>query len=184
MSNKIVEHGIDKSGTTAQRPSNAPVGFQRYNTDTKQDEVYNGSAWLGGVRAEEVTYTEDGAGTYTGSVTLPAGATLLDIIVNAVALWTAGTSASLEVGDATDPDGYYTAVDLKATDLLAGESLSFAHAGGVQGAYIANSHVSPRYAAAQRVITGTVVSVGAGTAGRTRMIVLYAQPVASAATKA
>jgi hypothetical protein len=137
--------------------------------------------------AVERTFTETtGAGTYTGAVVVPAGATLLDIIVNGVALWTATTSAALEVGDGTDPDGYYTAVDLKATDLLAGESLSFAHAGGKVGAYIADSQVSPRYAAASRTITGTVVTVGAaGDAGRTRMVVVYALPLATAAaTKA
>lgn len=136
------------------------------------------------VEAHEVTYTEDGAGTYTGAVSVPAGATILDIIVNGVALWAAGTSASMEVGDGTDPDGYYTAVNLKATDLLAGESISFALAGGKAGAYIANSQVSPRYSASARTITGTVVSQGAGTTGRTRMIVIFALPTATAATKA
>lgn len=136
------------------------------------------------VEAHEVTFTEDGAGTYTGSVSVPAGATILDIIVNGVALWTAATSATMIVGDATDPDGYYTAVNLKATDLLAGESISFALAGGKAGAYIANSQVSPRYAATARVISGIVTSVGAGTAGRTRMVVVFTLPTASAATKA
>lgn len=136
------------------------------------------------VEAHEVTFTEDGAGTYTGSVNVPAGATLIDIIVNGVALWTAGTSATLKVGDATDDDGYYTGVNLKATDLLAGESISFALAGGKAGSYIANSQVSPRYSASARVISGVVTSVGAGTAGRTRMIVIFALPTASSATKA
>jgi len=43
----------------------------------------------------EATFTETaGAGTYTGSVSLPAGATLLDIIINGVALWdNSGTAA-------------------------------------------------------------------------------------------
>lgn len=135
------------------------------------------------VVAAEVTFTEAGAGVYTGSVVVPAGATLLDIIVNGVVLWAAGTSAALIVGDGTDPNGYYDAVNLKATDLLAGESISFALAGGKAGAYIANSQVSPRYAATARTITGEVTSVGAGTAGRTRMTVVYAQPAtATAAT--
>ena len=134
------------------------------------------------VEAHEVTFTETGAGTYTGSVAVPAGATILDIIVNGVALWTAATSAVMKVGD-TDDDGYYTGIDLKATDLLAGESLSFALAGGKAGAYIANSQVSPRYAAAARTISGIITSVGAGTAGRTRMVVIYAAPTATAATK-
>jgi hypothetical protein len=79
------------------------------------------------VVAAEVTFTETaGAGVWTGSVAVPAGATIHDIIVNGVALWTSQTSATLKVGDAADDDGYYTAVDLKATDILAGESLSFA----------------------------------------------------------
>lgn len=136
------------------------------------------------VEAHEVAFVEDGAGTYTGAVNVPAGATILDIIVNGVALWAAGTSATMIVGDATDPDGYYTAVNLKATDLLAGESISFALAGGKAGAYIANSQVSPRYAATARVITGSITSVGAGTTGRTRMVVVFTLPTASTATKA
>lgn len=134
--------------------------------------------------SKELTFTETAvAGTYTCSVTLPAGATLHDIIVNGVAVWDTGTSATLKVGDVTDDDGYYTAVNLKATDLLAGESLSFALAGGKVGAYIANSQVSPRYSATSRVISGIVTTVGTGSAGRTRMTVVYSVNTATAATK-
>lgn len=149
-------------------------------------EVRVGNSHSTGVeQCAEVTYTENGAGTYTGSVSVPAGATITDIIVNGVALWTAATSASMVVGDAADPDGYFTAVDLKATDLLAGESISFALAGGKAGAYIANSQVSPRYSASARTVSGIVTSVGAGTAGRTRMTVYWSLPTAqTAATKA
>jgi hypothetical protein len=47
--------------------------------------VVNG---LAEVYAQEVTFTETaGAGTYTGSVTIPAGSTLIDVIVHAVAVW-------------------------------------------------------------------------------------------------
>jgi hypothetical protein len=141
----------------------------------------------GSVYAKEVTFTETaGAGVYTGAVSVPAGATILDIVINAVALWNPATSATLKVGD-TDDDGYYTGVDLMATDLLAGESLSFALAGGKAGAYIANSQVSPRYAASARTINGIITVVGAsGSTGRTRMTVVYHLPVAAdivAATK-
>lgn len=123
----------------------------------------------------EITIAEDGAaGVYTGSVVLPAGATVLDILVNGVALWTAGTSATLKVGDAADDDGFFTGVNLKATDLLAGESLSFALAGGKAGAYIANSQVSPRYSATERTISAIVTTVGtAASTGRTRVVVLF-----------
>jgi len=138
-----------------------------------------------GVKAAEVTLTETtGAGVYTGSVSIPAGATLHDIIVNGVALWTAATSATGKVGDVADDDGDFTGIDLKATDLLAGESLSFALAGGKAGAYIANSQVSPRYSATARVISMIVTTVGStGSAGRTRMTVLWSLPTATAATK-
>lgn len=138
------------------------------------------------VVSEEVTFTETtGAGVWTGAVSVPAGATLMDIIINGVALWDSQTSATMKVGD-TDDDGYYIDIDLKATDLLAGESLSFAMAGGKAGAYIANSQVSPRYSATARTINGIITKVGStGTAGRTRMTVVYAVSLATptAATK-
>lgn len=135
---------------------------------------------------EEVTFTEtSGAGTYTGSVSIPAGATLHDIYVNGVVLWDNAGAVTMKVGDATDDDGYYTAVNLKATDLLAGESISFALAGGKAGAYIANSQVSPRYSATARVISGIIITASTGgSAGRTRMTVVYSAPTATAATKA
>jgi len=137
------------------------------------------------VLAVEVDFTETtGAGVWTGSVAVPAGATIHDIIVNGVALWTSQTSATMIVGDVADDNGYYDAIDLKATDLLAGESLSFALAGGKAGAYIANSQVSPRYSASARTISGIITKVGSsGTAGRTRMTVIYSKPTSTAATK-
>lgn len=136
---------------------------------------------------EEVTFTETaGAGTYTGAVAVPAGATILDIIVNGVALWDNAGAVTMKVGD-TDDDGFYTAIDLKATDLLAGESISFALAGGKAGAYIANSQVSPRYSASARTINGIITTASTGgSTGRTRMVVVYAVSLATptAATKA
>lgn len=94
-----------------------------------------------------------------------------------MALWNNGTSATLIVGDGADDDGYYTAVNLKATDLLAGESLSFGLAGGKAGAYIANSQVSPRYAAAERTIAAQVTTVGTvPSTGETRINLIWCQP--------
>lgn len=142
------------------------------------------SAPYGAVVVAERTFTETGAGTYTGSVVQPAGSTLQDIVVNGVSLWDAATSATLKVGDATDDDGYYSAVNLKATDLLAGESLSFALAGGKAGAYIANSQVSPRYSATARTLSAVITSVGSGSAGRTRVSFVFALGAPIAATKA
>lgn len=155
-------------------------------------DISDGAALLQ-VRSQEVTFTEAaqaGAGTYTADVTLPAGATLIDIIVYAGALWNDGTSASLDVGDFTtggveiNANGYYAGVNLKATDLLADQSLSFAEEGGKGGAYFAGSgtHINNRYSATARKIRTTVaVGAGAGTTGQTRVTVVYSIPSASTA---
>ena len=138
--------------------------------------------------AEEVTFTETtGAGTYTGSVTVPAGATIIDIKVISTALWTATTSAAMDVGDVTDPNGWFAAIDLKATDLLVGEEINFIQTGGKEGAYLSltTGARSAAYSASARVVSGIITTVGAaGNAGRTRMMVIYVLPTAVAATKA
>ena len=139
------------------------------------------------VESQSVLFTEAGAGTYTGAISIPAGSVVVDVIVHAIALWDAATSAAMIIGDATDPNGFFDAVDLKATDLLAGESISFSHPAGKQGADLdtpaAAAHVRRRYLAAARVVSGVVTSVGAGTAGRTLMTVVYTTPSADAAVK-
>lgn len=147
------------------------------------------AAPAGLIVAEEVSFTETtGAGTYTGSVTVPAGATILDIQVRSTALWTATSSAAMDVGDATDPDGWYAAIDLKATDLLVGEVIRFSSPGGKEGVYLvtATGLLSAAYSASARVISGIVTTVGAaGNAGRTRMLVVYVLPASvTAASKA
>lgn len=126
-----------------------------------------------------------GAGTYTWSMTLPANAVLVDIIVHATALWAAATSATMKIGDAADDDGFFVGVNLKATDLLAGESLSFAQAGGKEGAYIANSQVSKRRDASERVLSAIVTTVGeTGNTGSTSVTVVYSLPVSGDITSA
>ncbi len=132
------------------------------------------------VQAVAARIVENGAGTYTATFDIPPNATLLDIVVEAEALWTAATSAVLDVGDSADPNGYFSAVNLKATDLLAGESISIGSTqtrGGDDGDYLTvgtSTHISRRFSADARNIAAVVTSVGAGTAGRTRITVVYA----------
>lgn len=147
------------------------------------------------VQALTARFVENGAGTYGAQFVLPAGSTLLDIIVTAEALWTAATSAALVVGETGAANGFITSTDLKATDLLVGESISIAGgislAGGKSGALITagtNTHVTKRYqdggaGEVDYTITATITSVGAGTAGRTRITVLYAAPGTSVITQ-
>jgi hypothetical protein len=147
-------------------------------------------AGVAGLQVLSARFVENGAGTYTATFRLPAGSTLYDIVVTAEALWTAATSAALVVGNAGDADGYIASTDLKATALLAGQSISIGGgtdtAGGLAGADAiagTNTHIVDRYDAAEAVITATVTSVGAGTAGRTRVDVYYAGPNATVITQ-
>lgn len=141
-----------------------------------------GAAGAVGIQCVSARFVENGAGTYTADFVLPAGSILYDVVATAEALWTAGTSAALIVGDATDDDGYLASVNLKATDLLAAESISLQSTqvrGGNAGADITvgtSTHIARKYSASERTITAKVVSVGAGTAGRTRVDVLYFAP--------
>jgi hypothetical protein len=147
----------------------------------------------GQVLFEEVTFTETaGAGVYTGSVTVPANSWLLDIKIYNLVYWTNNTSATMKVGDAGTDDGWFTAIDLKATDIVDhsggnAEVLDFNNGGGKVGAYYvaATGERDQMYASAARVVSGIVTTVGAtGTAGRTRMVVIYTDPtVPTVATK-
>ena len=158
-------------------PSTQVIKFTEGSLKIGEASVAGESA----VKLKEVLFTEEGAGVYTGSITLPAGSRIIDIGVEAMALWDAVTSASMVVGDAATADGFFAATDVKATDLLVGETNNIEHPGGKAGAYIA-SEQRVLYSVTARVITGTITSVGAGTAGRTRMYVCYATPVTTAAS--
>lgn len=114
------------------------LGVYRRNPNSS---TVHGDAARGIAVVERMTFLEShatAAGTTTNYCTLPPGAILIDIVVTAEALHT-GTSSSLNIGDGDDPDGYFTTIDLKATDLLAEQSVrlsgNLATAGGVIGAY-------------------------------------------------
>lgn len=84
--------------------------------------------------------TEDNASlTYTCAVVVPPGGTLHDIQIDQQVLWAATGSATLKGGDTAVSNGYFTGVDLKATDLLVGEQLRIVVSelwGGRNGAYL------------------------------------------------
>lgn len=44
----LTEHGLPISGTTAQRPGNAEIGFRYFDTDLNGLVVWNGTEWIGG----------------------------------------------------------------------------------------------------------------------------------------
>lgn len=166
----------------------------------KVQMYYNGTRWepfadlQGAVISKLVNFVENAANTvHTGSVVIPAGAWLHGIEVTSSALWGA-TSASMKVGDAADDDGYFTGINLKATDLLVGESLDTNPStgwGGKEGAYLvaATGRRGPvatnfaKYYPAGTTIAG-IITVGtpAVTTGRTHMLVRYSVGPAITAT--
>ena len=128
--------------------------------------------------ALEATFTEvsNTGGTYTASVTVPPLSWIIDIRIYGSVLWDSATSATLKVGDGVDDDGWYIGISTKATDLAAGEVLTFNSAGGKPGAYLnTNGLRTTMWSSLERVVRGriTTVTTAAHTNGRTRMMVLY-----------
>lgn len=133
---------------------------------------------------QSITFTEtSGAGTYTGTMSLPAGSRIIDIGCDGQALWNSAGACALIVGDGTDPDGFFLSTDLKAVDLLAGEINNIEHPGGKAGVYIAAEQRNLYTAAARDVIAVVTQASGTGTLGRTRVYVVYAVASPVAATK-
>jgi len=141
------------------------------------------TAYLQAVETRDFTEST-GAGAYTATVTIPAGAVVFDVIWFNDALWSATTSADLDVGDADDPNGYFAAVDVKAAPIAAvngagGISSKLADVGS--GAFGGLT----RYYPSGGTITATVTTVGAaGATGVSRLWVLFATPTSVAAVKA
>lgn len=136
------------------------------------------------------------AGVYTADIVIPAYAILLDVIVHNEAVWTAGTDADMVVGlyessggtigDVIDADEIFTSCSLKATDLTAGQSISFLRAGGVGGGMLTegtSTHWLDAMDASERQVRVSVTTTGTvGDAGKTYVYVLYAVPEMDAAT--
>lgn len=156
------------------------------NVSAAELEKLNGISAAGYLlQAQELTFVEtSGAGTYTGTMALPAGNRIIDIGCDGQALWNSSGACALIVGDDADPDGFFTSTDLKATDLLAGEINNLEHPGGKAGVYIASEQRNLYSATARSIIAVVTQASGTGTAGRTRVYVVYAVVTAVAATKA
>jgi hypothetical protein len=121
------------------------------------------------------------AGSLSASIAIPAGATILDILVRSTELWNSGTSDTLIVGDDDDPDGFYTGVDLQSGgELLVGEILTFdtGATAAVEntGAYLNHAGAGrDTYRATANNVIGKITSVGTiPTTGSLIMQVVYA----------
>jgi hypothetical protein len=193
---------IDESAaqTLTNKTLTAPILTAPTLADAELTEpVITGTSPSGVLVSKRVTLTENESGTsYVGTIPVPAGAVIEDIQVIARVLWD-GTSAALDVGDTGDPNGYFAAVDLKATDLVVGEMLSIKVGpdddagdglwGGVNGAYLVaatgrrgpvTSNFGLSYVAGSDILFTVTPGAADGTAGRTDCVVIYSLPEAIA----
>lgn len=149
------------------------------------DAVYLGAP-TGQMITKIVAFTQDATSTsHTGTVPIPAGAWVHSIRVASSVLWTPTGAATLKVGDTANDSGYFTGVNLKATDLVVGEVLDTHSStlwGGKEGAYLnattgqrgpTTSNFGEYYAAGSNITGIITVGTPANTAGRTFMIVTY-----------
>ena len=204
----VRQHGLNTakngtfSGVTAFTGANTHTGAETHsgvethsNAETHSGaEVFSGSP-TGIVVSKTITFTEDASSvTHTGTVVIPAGATLHNIQVTSSVLWTDAQS-TLVVGDAQDADGWFASTNLAATDLVLGEVLDISNAenwGGKNGAYLvaatgrkgqATATISGVYYASAGSVIGVVSeATPSGTAGRTFMTVTYSVGTVTAAT--
>jgi hypothetical protein len=155
---------------------------------TSVSPTITGNDGSGVIFSKTVLFTEDATHTtHTGTVVIPAGATLLDILVVPEVLWAnTGGVAGFTCGDAGSANGWFTNTNLKATDLLLGERLQASNAsywGGVNGTYLVSAtgrfgqqttNMIGGYCPTAYSVIGVVTTVApASTAGRTRMTVLW-----------
>jgi hypothetical protein len=162
------------------------------NPGTMRAEALHFSALTGRVAGAANT----AAGVWSAKVEIPVGAVLVDILISNVIAWTSGTSATMIVGDVTDPNGYFAAVDLK-TALGDATGLSLAFPLAKQGADITPNIATSvgvfkrQKLAAQattsshgpgREMSAEITTVGTTTVGETTVTFVYAYPAPIAAT--
>ena len=110
----------------------------------------------------QVTYQSSGA-----VIAIPAGSAVIDVTLSVGTAWLSGTK--VEIGDATDPDGWITAAQGATANLTAGAEIVAGGAYAV-GDAATNRGLAKVYAAATD-LTATIT--GAFTTGTATVLVRY-----------
>lgn len=128
------------------------------------------------------SFKEAGAGVgsiynYSATVVILSGGYVQDVVWKNVALWSATTTAGVNVGDGDDSDGFITVMNVKtnpASNINGGGGISVILNPAVSGigAYGGNGKHYP----SGGTITATVSAVGTGTSGQSVMYVMIAYP--------
>ncbi len=154
-------------------------------TPTITSPVITGNGATGVVVSKIVPFVEVATlTTHTGTVTLPAGSLLLDIYFWSTVLWTA-TDAAVVIGDANQANGWMTSLQLDTTDLVVGERFQASNPNNWAGTTPTYLTTAGRFGQQSANVIGgycpnaySVIAVcsktGAGTAGRSFLMVTYA----------
>jgi len=110
----------------------------------------------------QITFQSSGA-----VIPIPAGSSVMDVSLLVGTAWVGGTK--VEIGDATDPDGWISATQGATASLTAGATIRAAGAYAI-GDAATNKGLAKVYAAATD-ITATIT--GSFTAGKATVVVRY-----------
>lgn len=133
---------------------------------TKKDADAAGPANLGpALLSQSVTLTQNGTNNVSGTVVLPKGSQIVDILADTTTAWNSGTSDTLSVGVAAGGIDYASAV-------------STAAAGRVRPTFTSAQLTAMLDIGSNVDVVATVTPSGtAATAGSTTVTVLYVQKV-------
>jgi hypothetical protein len=171
----LVDRAVN--GTLAAAHASGAVATPLYSVTTTAPIIPVGGPTV----TVEAAFVAAGAGTYTATIPIPAGATVLDVVFRNTVVWDNATSAAMTCGDTAASTGYFTSTNVKTTPAAdtngAGAGLSTRLSlGASAGAYKGGGG---KFYAAGDNITCAIVAVGAGSAGRSRVLVSYTLPTAS-----
>lgn len=161
--------------------------LQNWSAGKRSSPTWHNDSIRGMPAFEGMRIQEDGETSYDGKLWLPTNSILLNVIVYQVALWTDTGAVTMNVGlydtsgTAIDADGIYTGVNMKATDLLADEMLTFYRQGGVGGAFLTagtNTHLTDLFLPNGAELRAAITAAnGDGSAGDTYVFAEYAKPL-------
>ena len=144
------------------------VGFGRNYSDRNTD----GARPVGGNKHQAImdfTYQSTAAAAGDCALVIPAGAVVTEVILKTGTAWNGGTA--LEIGDAADPNGWFTTTLLAEADLDDAANLTWVADGAYAVGDNADNKANGKYYEAAGQID--VLVTGTFTAGTARLIVEY-----------
>ena len=154
--------------TTWSNSDSLVVGFGRNYPERQVGGDVKGAGHLH-IATLDFTYQSTAASAGDCSVTIPAGATVKNVVLKTGTLWDGGTA--IEIGDATDPNGWFTTTLLAEATLDNADDQVFV----ADGAYAVGTNADDKANGKAYLTAGQidVLITGTFTKGTARLIVDY-----------